>query len=116
MTKNQPKTWFIDLDGTLVTQKSHMSSEDFILSATKSFFEKIVKEEDFVIITTGRTCEDKERIEKFLEYHNLKFDLIVCGIPTGSRILINDKKPDGTLTAYAHNLERDKGIDLSLFV
>jgi trehalose-6-phosphatase len=23
---------------------------------------------------------------------------------------------DGTLTAYAHNLERDKGIDLSLFV
>ena len=85
------------------------------MKKNKRIDREIIKEEDFVIITTARTCDDQERIQKFLQYHNLKFDLIVCGIPTGSRILINDKKPDGTLTAYAHNLERDKGIDLSLF-
>jgi len=115
MVQNQPRTWFIDFDGTLVTQQSHMRSEDTILSGTKPFFSEIVKEEDVVIITTARTCDDKERIENFLKSHNIRFDLVICGLPTGTRMLINDTKTDGTLTAYAYNLERDKGIDVSLF-
>jgi len=115
MTNDQPRTWFIDFDGTLVTQKSHMSSQDTILYGTKNFFENIIKKEDYVIITTARDCEYKERIEQFFRLHNLKFDLIICNLPTGSRILINDKKTDGVFTAYAYNLERDKGIDTSLF-
>jgi hydroxymethylpyrimidine pyrophosphatase-like HAD family hydrolase len=112
MTKNQPRTWFLDFDGTLVDQTSHMSERDIILSNTKDFFEKVVKKEDFVIITTARSIEHKSRIEKFLQSNDIKFDLIICELPTGSRILINDKKNDGTLTAYAYNLERDKGIDI----
>lgn len=115
MNANQPKTWFIDFDGTLVLHKSHMSNNDFILSSTKDFFTKVVREDDYVIITTARSHEDKTRIEKFLIKHNIKWNLILCGLPTGSRILINDRKPDGTPTAYAHNLNRDEGIDLSIF-
>jgi len=111
----QPRTWFIDFDGTLVTQRSHMLEEDIILDGTKEFFGRVVAEEDHVIITTARTCDDKERIERFLESHGLKFDLVVCGLPTGTRMLINDKKPDGALTAFAFNLERDKGIDHEMF-
>jgi len=111
----QPKTWFIDFDGTLVTQNSHMSDTDTILDGTKEFFGRVVAEEDHVIITTARTCDDRERIQRFMESHGLRFDHIICGLPTGARMLVNDKKPDGTFTAYAFNLERDKGIDNGMF-
>lgn len=112
-----PKTWFIDFDGTLVLQKSHLSDEDYILPGTKDFFEKVVQQNDVVVITTGRNeKEHKERISNFLTKHGIKFDIIICGITTGKRILINDKKPDGTLTAYSHNLVRDKGIDIESLV
>lgn len=108
----QPKTWFIDFDGTLVFQNSHMSDEDKILPGTKEFFKNIVKETDYVIITTARNSLDhKERIANFLRSNNIKYDLIICDIPTGPRVLINDKKPDGTLTAYSFNLNRDEGIE-----
>jgi hypothetical protein len=32
------------------------------------------------------------------------------GVGGGPRYLINDKKPDGTLTAYAINLDRNTGL------
>jgi hypothetical protein len=73
---------------------------------------KSIKENDFVIITTGREEHHKKRIEKFMKSFGLKCDLVICGIPTGARILINDKKPDGSMTAFSHNLTRDKGINL----
>lgn len=111
-----PNTWFIDFDGSLVLQKSHLSDEDYILPGTKEFFSKVVKENDMVIITTGRNEEEhRDRIAAFLNRHNIKFDRIICGITTGKRILINDKKPNGSLTAYSYNLTRDAGIDSSIF-
>jgi len=111
----QPKTWFIDFDGTLVTQRSHMSDTDTILDGTKAFFSDVVGELDHVIITTARAWEYKERIERFLETHGIRFNLVICGLPSGTRILINDKKPDGAITAYAYNLERDEGIRNEMF-
>ncbi len=105
------RTWFLDFDGTLVLQKSHLSDEDQILPSTIDFFRKFVKEEDHVVITTARNEEEhKDRIKLFMNRNNLKCDLIICGLPTGPRILINDKKNDGTKTAYSFNLNRDEGI------
>lgn len=112
----QPRTWFIDFDGTLVTQKSHMSDNDVILPATIDFFDKVVQEDDCVVITTARNHDHKSRIEEFLSKNKIRYNVILCGLPTGSRILINDKKPDGTLTAYAHNLNRDEGINILDFI
>lgn len=110
------KTWFIDFDGTLVFQKSHLKDEDYILPGTLEFFEKIVKDDDYVIITTGRSgVEHKDRISNFLNRHRIKYDLIICDLPTGPRIIVNDKKTDGTLTAYSYNLTRDKGIKTEEF-
>lgn len=108
-----PKTWFLDFDGTLVLQKSHMSEKDHILPGTKDFFDNIVREEDCVVITTARNRDEhEERIINFLNQHNIKYYKIICDLPAGKRILINDKKPDGTLTAYSYNLERDQGINI----
>ncbi len=109
------KTWFLDFDGTIVYQKSYLKDEDYILPTTIDFFTNAVKENDFVIITTGREEYHKERIEKFMKYFGLKCDLIICGLPTGVRILVNDMKPDGSITALSHNLVRDKGIDFEKF-
>jgi hypothetical protein len=117
--KKQPdkrKTWFIDFDGTLVLQKSHLGDKDYILDGTLDFFKNVVKENDYVIITTGRNSEEhKERIAKFLNQNGIKYDLIICDLPTGPRVIINDKKPDGTITAYSVNLTRDEGIKTSDF-
>lgn len=104
------KTWFIDLDGTLVLQKSHLSDQDYILPNTLDFFKNTIKEEDVVIITTGRSEDQRQRIEDFFKANKMKFDRIICGLPTGLRILVNDNKPDGTITARSINVERDKGI------
>jgi hypothetical protein len=112
----QPRTWFIDFDGTLVTQVSHMRDADVILDGTKAFFKEVVDELDHVIITTARKCEDKERIERFLDSHGIRFNLVICGLPTGPRMLVNDKKPNGSLTAFAFNLDRDKGIGHGMMV
>jgi hypothetical protein len=106
------KTWFLDFDGTIVYQKSYLKDEDYILPSTIDFFTNVVKETDFVIITTGREEHHKERIEKFMKGFGLKCDMIICGLPTGLRILVNDMKPDGTKTAKSYNLERDAGINL----
>lgn len=107
------KTWFLDFDGTLVFQKSHLLENDKILDSTKKFFEHFVKSDDYVIITTAREeQEHKERIFLFMKKNNLKCDLVICGIPTGPRVLINDKKNDGTKTAYSINIPRDQGINL----
>jgi len=110
LTSNQPRTWFIDFDGTLVAHSSHMRDEDHILEGTKDFFMSFVKENDYVVITTARGEDHKGRVEGFLAKNDIRFDLVLCGLPTGPRILVNDSKPCGTQTAYSYNLERDKGI------
>jgi hypothetical protein len=39
--------------------------------------------------------------------------LILFDLPTGERLLINDKKPDGTKTAYSININRNEGIKIN---
>jgi len=109
------KTWFLDFDGTLVEHKSYFSKEDKILPQTIDFFKKVIKEEDYVIITTARPHSHKERIINFLNKNLLKFNEVICGLPSGPRILINDEKTNGTKTAYSFNLKRDKGISIQEF-
>lgn len=109
------KTWFLDFDGTIVYQKSYREEIDYILPSTIDFFNNTIKESDFVIITTGREESHKKRIEKFMNSFGLKYDLILCGLPTGVRIVVNDKKPDGTKTALSHNVTRDEGLNFEDF-
>lgn len=107
------KTWFLDFDGTLVLQRSYLSDHDEILPSTIEFFRKFINDDDYVVITTARDeVTYKQRIISFMKINDLKCDLVVCNIPTGPRVLINDKKNDGTKTAYSFNVIRDKGINL----
>jgi hypothetical protein len=38
------------------------------------------------------------------------YDKLIMGICSGERVIINDKKPDGTITCSSINLTRDDGI------
>lgn len=103
-----PKTWILDLDGTIMKHNGYkMDGEDTLLEGAAEFLAGIdVK--DMVIFITSRTDREKELTESFLERHGIRYDAIIFNAPYGERILINDKKPSGLSTAIAVNTQRDE--------
>ena len=68
-----------------------------------------------IILTTGRKESLRKTTEEQLSRIGIFYDKLVMGIGGGDRIVVNDNKPDGRQTAFAINLERDKGIkDINL--
>ena len=112
MYKN--KTIFCDIDGTLI---KHHGSLSRIITSEPKILEGVVEKLDEwdrkcynIILTTGR----KESLRKFTENQLVKlgivYDQLIMGLGGGPRYLINDLKPDGTKTAFAIQVERNKGI------
>jgi len=109
------KTWFIDLDGTVLIHNSDVSKiEDQVILTSLEFLKTI--EDDHIVFTTSRSQKHKKKTESFLRLNNIKFDFIIYDLPYGERILVNDNKSSGLTTAYAIALERNAGINLSLFI
>jgi hypothetical protein len=114
--KKLDKTWFFDLDGTLVEHAGlETRGYDSLLPNVKEVFEKIPNE-DMVIITTARPESEKEKTETFLKENGIKFNLILYNLKKGKRILINDKKPSGYDCAKAISVERNIGLNYDVFV
>jgi hypothetical protein len=107
----QPRTWILDLDGTLVKHNGYRNdSGDEVLEGVIEFFDNFVSEDDYVLIVTARLAKYKEDTIKFLDENKIRFNQIIFDMPPGLRILINDKKPDGTETALSFNMDRDQGM------
>lgn len=106
---NLKKTWILDLDGTIVLHNGYKNNKDVLLPGVLNFFEKI--KNDFIIIITARNKSYKETTESFLKKNNIKYDLIIFDAPVGERILLNDEKPGGLITAHAISLKRDCGLE-----
>ena len=106
-----PKTWIIDLDGTLVKHNGYLlDGKDTIIPISQDFINKIPKE-DYILIITARTLDyEKETIE-FLKSNGIRYNTILFGLPLGERILINDDKPRGLKTSISINLRRNEGIN-----
>lgn len=105
-----PKTWILDLDGTLVKHNGYiLDGHDTLLAESKKFLLNI-QEDDMVIIVTSRTPEYAGRTESFLQDQGIPYHHIIYGAPYGERVLVNDGKPSGLKTAIALNVERDTGI------
>jgi hypothetical protein len=66
-----------------------------------------IDKHDFIVFLTSRTNKFKEQTENFLRYHNIRYDIIIFDVPHGERILINDKKPSGLITAIGIALDRN---------
>ena len=102
-----PKTWILDLDGTIVRHDGpFLDGEDSFLPGAKEFLEQI-SSEDMIIFLTARTEYEKAHTLRFLKEQKVRYDYIIFGAGRGERILINDKKRDGLLTAHAINTDRD---------
>jgi hypothetical protein len=104
------KTWFIDLDGTLLIHNGYLKNGDSLTPNSLTFINEVISQKDYIIITTGRDEYYREETIKFLNNNGIRFNHIIFGLPTGPRIVVNDTKPDGTKTAYAISVVRDSGV------
>ena len=67
-----------------------------------------------IILLTARSSEVRDMTEKFLRENNIRYDHIIFDVPVGERILVNDNKPSGLVTALAIERTRDKWDKLML--
>lgn len=117
--KMSAKTYFIDVDGTLVKHVSNdeidkkiLNNEEFqeiLLPGVHEMWNQIEKN-DKIIITTARREEHRKITEKIFRSNNLRFDLMIMDLPSGIRILINDTPDLLNKKAIAINVKRDQGL------
>ena len=105
----------MDLDGTILEHNGYLHGEDKLLPGALKFAKKAY-ETGMLILMTARSEEYRTETVLFLERAGILYHAILFDIPIGERILINDKKPSGLKTAFAVNIERDKGIDISIVI
>ncbi|MGX2971240.1 hypothetical protein [Helicobacter sp. T3_23-1059] len=111
---NLPKTWLIDIDGTIVHHNGYkLDSCDTLLEGVSEFFASLPKG-DKVILLTARSKSEVANLKAFLTIHKIRFDEIISDLPFGERILINDTKPSGLKTAFAINKVRDEKFDIKV--
>jgi FMN phosphatase YigB (HAD superfamily) len=115
MIDTRPKTIFCDIDGTLVTHRiptkntTTLEMLDLLPGTTEKLSEWDAKGYN-IILTTGRRESMRKATEEQLAELGIFYDRLIMGIGGGDRIIINDNKPDGRQTAFAINIERNKGI------
>jgi histidinol phosphatase-like enzyme len=104
-----PKTWFLDLDGTILEHGGYLNDTEQLLPGVRDFFNQIPAW-DQVVLVTARHPEYREKTLSFLKQQGIRFDHAIFDLPVGERILINDRKPSGLTTAYSINLDRNAGL------
>ena len=115
MIDNRPKTIFCDIDGTLIQHRiptkntTTLEMPDLLPGTVEKLSEWDMKGYN-IILTTGRRESMRKATEEQLAKLGIFYDRLIMGIGGGERIVINDNKPDGRQTAFAINIERNKGI------
>ena len=110
-----PKTWLIDIDGTIVKHNGHLRGEDELLNGVLEFFAKIPTSDKIIFLTSRKKSYEKQ-LTSFLQKQGIRYDQIIFDLPFGERIIINDKKTSGLKTAYAINKERDEALVVNFIV
>ena len=111
---NRPKTIICDIDGTLVKHISPLETTKpgFKMQLLPGTLEKLAEWDVKgynIILMSGRVT--RKETEKQLSEVGIIYDKLILGVGGGIRVLLNDKKPDGTTeTALSYNLTRNKGI------
>ena len=110
----RPKTIFCDIDGTLIKHCSPSKiseSEDVsLLSGTLEKLEEWDSAGYNIILVTGRKESLRKHTERQLFKAGIIYDKLIMGIGGGTRYIVNDEKPDGTVTCYSISLKRNSGI------
>lgn len=111
----RPLTIFCDIDGTLIHHQLPSVAQNpehkaVLLSGTLEKLQEWDRLGYKIILTTGRKESLRRVTEKQLEDVGIIYDQLIMGIGGGARVLINDKKPDGSLTAFSFCPDRNEGI------
>jgi phosphoglycolate phosphatase-like HAD superfamily hydrolase len=113
--ESYPKTIICDIDGTILY---HYGSLDRVILLPPSLLPGVLEKFNewnskgyYIIFLTGRKESMRELTIKQLNSLGLYYDVLIMGAPRGERVIINDTKPDGSITARAVPLERNKGLN-----
>jgi hypothetical protein len=111
----QKQTFFIDIDGTLLHLSNHVSYESdtkLILPYTLNRLEQWKKDGHEIVLTTGRETVRRNLLVKQLSDLKIPYDQLITGLPSGPRVVINDKKPYCIFHQMAQSvqLRRNEGI------
>lgn len=111
----RPKTIICDIDGTLVEHNipSVTASSFAQIKLLDGAIEKLLEWERKgynIILLTGRKESMRKVTEQQLSSVGIFYDQLIMGVGGGERHLVNDIKPTGKLSAYAHNVERNVGV------
>jgi thiamine kinase-like enzyme len=68
-----------------------------------------------IVLTTARSKKFKSKLVKLLNVKGVKYDELVMGLPSGPRVLVNDRKPKKPFTKQATSVEISRNGDLSSF-
>ena len=108
------KTIFCDIDGTLIehfgSHYTQITQEPVVLESTIDTIRAWDQKGYNIILTTGRRESARQVTADQLSSLGIFYDQLIMGVGAGPRVLINDRKSDGTDTAYAINLDRNEGI------
>lgn len=110
-----PKTWLLDVDGTIVKHNGHLHGGDELLDGVKEFFAQIHHKDKIILMTSREKIHEKQLLS-FLEKNDIRYDQIIFDLPQGERILVNDKKESGLKTAHAVNKNRDAKLYINFVI
>jgi hypothetical protein len=109
-----PGTIFCDIDGTLIVHedKPDYSRLPQLLPGSREKLRNWIAEGYCVVLCTARRKEDEPRLVEMLRELDLPYHQIVTGLSSGTRVLINDRKPYEMFASQAASLEimRNQGI------
>jgi uncharacterized HAD superfamily protein len=108
------KTYFIDIDGTIVQhltygQLDDPNIHDTLLPGVIELWNSF-DDEDIIIITTARLQKHEEFTKKIFEQYHLRYNKMLFDLNSGPRILINDTPDISFPKAIAMNVRRNDGF------
>ena len=104
-----PHTWLIDLDGVICPHNGHLRGDESFLPGVRELWASIPPG-DCIVVLSARGPEHQAAALAQMAAAGLRVDRALFGLPTGERVLINDAKPSGLVTALAVNVARDEGL------
>jgi hypothetical protein len=108
-------TFFVDIDGTLFHLPKHVPYESSDTTLLPGAIDKLTEwkqQGHTIVLTTGRETARRDKLIKQLSDLRIPYDQLVTGLASGTRIVINDKKPycEFHKMSYAVQLRRNEGI------
>lgn len=113
--RNNRKTIFCDIDGTIFLHRTNLhtmvSLNPELLPGVMDKFLEWREKDYYIVLTTARPEGSRTITQIQLDRYGVFYDQLIMGLPSGPRVLINDKKPSGMITAEAICVDRNIGIE-----